>query len=228
MALIRVRDIVKEYPNRHGVTRVLDGVSFELDRGDILAVVGRSGCGKTTLLNLLGGLDSPTAGEVFFNGCSLGAFSEKELAKYRNEKVGYLFQSYLLQLRRTSVENVVLPLLLAGKGLRESLSVAHEALEQVGLGHIAKQRIAELSGGQKQRVALARAIVNKPVLLLADEPTGNLDTRTSLEIFELLLDYRTRHGATIVIVTHDPLVEKFRLPLMTLEEGKLVPHLGRV
>lgn len=228
MALIRVRDVVKEFPNRYGVTRVLDGVSFELERGDILAVVGRSGCGKTTLLNLLGGLDSPTAGEVFFNDCSLRGFSEKELAKYRNEKVGYLFQSYLLQLRRTSVENVVLPLLLAGKSLRDAFCLAHEALEQVGLAHIANQRVAELSGGQKQRVALARAIVNNPVLLLVDEPTGNLDTRTSLEIFELLLDYQSRRRATIVIVTHDPLVEKFRLPLMTLEEGRLVPHLGRV
>ncbi|MCX7626288.1 MAG: ABC transporter ATP-binding protein [Candidatus Sumerlaeaceae bacterium] len=228
MALIRVEEVVKEYIGLHGVTRVLDGVSLELEQGDVLAVVGKSGCGKTTLLNLLGGLDSPTAGKIFFDDCWLGCLSQTGLAKYRNEKVGYLFQSYLLQLRRTAAENVVLPLLLAGKPLRQSLRRAHEALEEVGLAHVANQRVAQLSGGQKQRVALARAIVNKPPLLLVDEPTGNLDTVTSLEIFELLLNYRSRCHATIVIVTHDPLVEKFKLPLMTLAEGKLVPHLGRV
>ncbi|MGB9691095.1 MAG: ABC transporter ATP-binding protein [Candidatus Sumerlaeaceae bacterium] len=228
MALIRAENLKKEYHTKTGMIRVLDGVELELDCGQILAIVGHSGCGKTTLLNLLGGLDTPTAGRVYFKGRALGDLDDTQLAAYRNKHVGYLFQSYLLQPRRRAVENVVLPLLLAGVSLREARKRATSALEEVGLDELAYALVAELSGGQCQRVALARAIVNQPEILLVDEPTGNLDTQTSLEIFELLLEYNRRRNATLVIVTHDPLVEKFHLPLATIEDGKLKPHTGRV
>lgn len=228
MAVIRAEKLVKEYITKSGVTRVLDGVELTLEQGEILAVVGHSGCGKTTLLNLLGGLDQPTAGSIYFKDVALGHLTDAELAAYRNKHVGYLFQSYLLQPRRRALENVLLPLLLAGVSLREARRRALQALEEVGLLEYAGAKVSELSGGQRQRVALARAIVNRPEILLVDEPTGNLDTRTSLEVFELLLNYNSREKATLVIVTHDPLVEKFRLPLATITEGKLVPHTGRV
>jgi len=226
VALIRAEKLVKEYRTSTGVTRVLDGVDLELEPGQILAIVGHSGCGKTTLLNLLGGLDQPTSGTLCFDGVALNQMSDRVLARLRNFHVGYLFQSWLLQAPRRVMDNVVLPLLVRGIPLRTAFGRAREALDEVGLGQYATMRAAELSGGQKQRVALARAIVNRPRLLLVDEPTGNLDTRTSLEIFELLIEYNRRHGATLVIVTHDPLVEKFHLPLATIRDGKLLPHAG--
>jgi ABC-type lipoprotein export system ATPase subunit len=228
VALIRAEKLVKEYRTSTGVNRVLDGVDLELEPGQILAIVGHSGCGKTTLLNLLGGLDQPTSGSLYFDGVALNQMSDRVLARLRNFHVGYLFQSWLLQARRRVVDNVVLPLLVRGIPLRTAFVRAREALDEVGLGQYATMRVAELSGGQKQRVALARAIANRPRLLLVDEPTGNLDTRTSLEIFELLLEYNRHHGATLVIVTHDPLVEKFHLPLATIRDGKLLPHAGGV
>jgi len=228
VALIEVVDVVKEYRTSVASTRVLDGANLKLERGEVLAVVGRSGCGKTTLLNLLGGLDKPSRGAVLFEGRPLHNFSEKELAAYRNSHVGHLFQSYHLQPRRRTIENVILPLLIAGIPLREARERGRDALREVGLGAYDRTFVAELSGGQKQRVALARAIVNRPRLLLVDEPTANLDTQTSLEIFELLIGYQQRYQATLVIVTHDPLVETFHLPRVTIIDGKIVHHTGAV
>ncbi len=228
MALVRAEQVVKEYRTPYGPNRVLDGVDLELAEGEILAIVGHSGCGKTTLLNLLGGLDEPTSGIVYFDGKPLPYGSDAELAHFRNQQVGYLFQSYLLQQRRTVRDNVALPLLVAGVPLREIFTRVEDALREVGLDEYLNVRVSQLSGGQKQRVALARAIINRPRLLLVDEPTGNLDTRTSLEIFELLLSYNRSHRTTLVIVTHDPLVEKFQLPLVTIQDGRLVAHVGRV
>jgi ABC-type lipoprotein export system ATPase subunit len=228
VAIIRTHGLVKEYSSSGGTTRVLDGINLTLEKGDVVAIVGHSGCGKTTLLNILGGLDRPTSGKLYYNDIPADEMNERELAVFRNKHIGYLFQSYLLQPRRSVSDNVVIPLLLAGVPLRVAFARVREALAEVGLADYANAPIGTLSGGQKQRVALARAIANRPEVLLVDEPTGNLDSRTSIEVFELLLNYNRTHNATVVIVTHDPLIEQFSIPLMTLENGKLVVHVGKV
>lgn len=222
MALICAEGITKEYETPTGTIRVLDGVDLVLEHGQVLAIVGHSGCGKTTLLNLLGGLDLPTSGRITFEGTRLDTMNDRELGLLRNRHIGFVFQSYLLQPWRSVLDNIALPLLVGGFGVRESFERARQVLEEVGLGGMGRHEVRQLSGGQKQRVALARAVANHPKLLLVDEPTGNLDPRSSLEVFELLLSYNRRHNTTLLIVTHDPLVEEFHLPLVTLVHGRLV------
>jgi predicted ABC-type transport system involved in lysophospholipase L1 biosynthesis ATPase subunit len=181
----------------------LRGVSLEIPRGQKVALLGKSGSGKSTLLNLLGGLDRPTSGSLHVGGRDLTRLSSNELARYRLATVGMIFQSFNLIPSRTALQNVELPMVFAGRSPRERRAAAQRALEAVGLGERLDHRPAELSGGEHQRVAIARALVNAPQLLLADEPTGNLDTATAADVIGLVLDYVREHGTTLVVVTHD-------------------------
>ncbi|AXA35344.1 ATP-binding protein of ABC transporter [Candidatus Sumerlaea chitinivorans] len=226
--MIEGRSVTKTYSSAQNSRPVLDNADFSIQAKDFIALVGRSGCGKTTLLNLIGALDVPTCGSILFEGTSLEGMSDEERSHFRNRHVGFIFQSFMLLPQRSACDNVLLPLVLAGASLSNARKRALEALEEVGLAHFAHAPAAKLSGGQQQRVAIARAIANRPKLILADEPTGNLDTDTSLEILELLAAYREAHGVTIVIVTHDPLIERFPIIKWTIHEGKIVPFVGKI
>lgn len=231
--LLSGRNVSRVFQTGSRVVRVLDNADFQFEAGSFTAVIGRSGAGKTTLLNLCGGVDRPDSGVIEFNGSHLEKLSDKELAHFRNQHVGFIFQSFFLRDSRTVLDNVMVPLLLGNRAVSECRKRACEAIEEVGLASMLNTRSGSLSGGQKQRVAIARAISNKPRLILADEPTGSLDTETSHEILELLSRYNRERGATIIVVTHDPMVEKLGVPMITVSDGKVLPvhpdvHLGDV
>jgi ABC-type lipoprotein export system ATPase subunit len=220
--LIEIADLEKVYGRPPAEVRVLNGVFLEVPEGARLAVLGKSGSGKSTLLNLLGGLDAPTAGRVEVGGRDLAAMTPNERADYRLSAVGMIFQSFHLVSSRTAVENVELPMYFAGRPNAERRRAALEALEAVGLGHRLRHRPAELSGGERQRVAIARALVNKPRLLLADEPTGNLDSITGGEVIELLMEHVKRTRATLILVTHDEeLARRAADRIVRMHDGKV-------
>jgi ABC-type lipoprotein export system ATPase subunit len=206
--------------------RVFDGINFELDKGDFVAVMGVSGVGKTTLLNLLGTLDRPTEGRIFIDGEDIFSGSEKEMAELRNRKIGFVFQFYHLLPEFTSLENVSFPLLIRGKGRSEAQARALEMLRDVSLEEKAHLKPGKLSGGEQQRVAIARALVNEPELLLADEPTGNLDWKTGRMILELIQKLHQRKGLSSIVVTHNEKVAQFCNKVYMMESGslKLLPH----
>jgi putative ABC transport system ATP-binding protein len=201
--------------------RALDGVDLVVERGDSVAIMGPSGSGKSTLLGLLGGLDRPTSGTLRFDGRDVTGLSEDELAAVRNRVVGFVFQSFQLLPRTPAVANVGLPLVYRGLGRAERRRLATDALTAVGLGHRLQHRPSQLSGGEQQRVAIARALVTEPAMLLADEPTGNLDSRSGDEVLELLARLHGERGVAVVAVTHDPgVAARFRRQV-TLHDGRL-------
>lgn len=200
--VIDVRGLRRSFKLGDEVVEALRGVDLQIGRGEYLAIVGPSGSGKSTLMNILGGLDTPTAGQYFLDGDEVQGLSDDELAETRNRKIGFVFQSFNLLARATAVENVALPLLYSGLSRSERREAALWALDRVGLSARTGHRPDQLSGGQRQRVAIARALVNRPVLLLADEPTGNLDQRTGAEIVNLFEELH-HDGVTVVLVTHD-------------------------
>jgi len=203
MALIDLRHIQKTYDLGLSKVPALRDIHFGIERGEFVAIVGQSGSGKSTLMNILGCLDVPTAGQYFLSGRDVSTLSDDELADVRNLEIGFVFQSFQLLPRASALENVELPLIYRGISKKERRERAIEVLELTGLADRMKHKPAELSGGQKQRVAIARALVTRPSLLLADEPTGNLDSKTGEEIVGLFLDLHAR-GNTIVLVTHEP------------------------
>lgn len=204
-----------------GVLRIFSGLHFELEAGDIAAVMGASGVGKTTLLNLLGALDRPTEGTVYLDGEDLFARDEMELARIRNRKIGFVFQFFHLLPEFTALENVSLPLMIGGLDRLEALKKGLDILREVFLEDKAHCRPAQLSGGEQQRVAIARALINEPKLLLADEPTGNLDWKTGELILRLLLDLHQRKGLSSILVTHNDKVAQFCRKLYVMERGEL-------
>jgi ABC-type lipoprotein export system ATPase subunit len=209
-SLLKAIDLGKDYPLPKGVLRVFEGINFELLEGDLVAIMGVSGVGKTTFLNLLGALDRPSEGKILFEGEDLLYFrSKKELAEMRNRKIGFVFQFYHLLPEFTSLENVALPLLIRGRERKEAEKKAHEILMEVSLEEKAHIRPAQLSGGEQQRVAIARALVNYPKLLLADEPTGNMDWKTGQMILELIKELHEKRGLSSVVVTHNEKVAQF-------------------
>jgi predicted ABC-type transport system involved in lysophospholipase L1 biosynthesis ATPase subunit len=200
---IEVRDVAKSYGTAAAPVHALRGVSLAVRGGERLALLGKSGSGKSTLLNLIGGLDRASAGAIEVHGRELGRLSRNQLARHRLETVGMIFQSFNLIPSRTAWQNVELPMVFAGRRPADRRTAARQALEAVGLGQRLNHRPSELSGGEHQRVAIARALVNRPSILLADEPTGNLDTATAGEVMELLLAHVARQGTTLILVTHD-------------------------
>jgi len=201
--------------------RALDGVSFHIDSGEYVAIVGQSGSGKSTCMNLIGCLDVPTTGEYYLDGQAVSDLSEDELARIRNRMIGFIFQQYNLLPKLSVLENTKLPLLYAGISEAEQLARALEALDRVGLSDKLKNRPSQLSGGQQQRVSIARALTGKPPLLLADEPTGALDSRTGIEVMEFIKELNTL-GNTIVLVTHDLSIAKQAARVIRLQDGKII------
>jgi predicted ABC-type transport system involved in lysophospholipase L1 biosynthesis ATPase subunit len=223
-ALIRTVDVVKSYVSASAPVHALRGVSLQIQRGERIALLGRSGSGKSTLLNVLGGLDVPTSGALRVAGLDLGRLSSRALARYRLATVGMIFQSFNLIPSRTARQNVELPMIFAGRTLYERRAAARRALEAVGLGERLDHRPAELSGGEHQRVAIARAMVNQPQVLLADEPTGNLDSATAGEVIDILMAHVREHGTTLIVVTHDEeLARGCADRILRLKDGQLVP-----
>jgi predicted ABC-type transport system involved in lysophospholipase L1 biosynthesis ATPase subunit len=225
--LVRTVNLEKTYGRPAAPVRALNGVSVDIRRGERVALLGRSGSGKSTLLNLLGGLDRPTAGSIEFAGQDLARLGAAGLARHRLTTVGMIFQSFNLIASRTALDNVALPLLFAGRSRRERLAAARRSLERVGLGDRLGHRPPELSGGEQQRVAVARALVNDPAVLLADEPTGNLDSATAADVLALIGDHVRAHGTTLVLVTHDEeLARRCTDRVLRLRDGRLVPPAG--
>jgi len=219
--LIIARDLDRTYRIGKRSLNVLRGVNLEVARGDFLALRGASGAGKSTLLHLLGGLDVPDAGEISFAGKNLAAFSAAKLAGFRNFKVGFVFQAYHLLPELTALENVCLPARIARVAVAEAAKRGRELLARVGLGERIEHRPYELSGGEQQRVAIARALINSPELLLADEPTGNLDSKTGGEIIELLKSLRAEKNTTLIIATHDARVAAHAERVIELVDGRI-------
>ena len=220
--LVVVRDVTKEFYRDKLTVPVLTNTNIEVHRGDYLALMGPSGSGKTTLLNLIAGLDRPTSGQVIVDGNNIANMSESELAQWRSQNIGFIFQLYNLIPVLTAFENVELPLLLTPLSKRERAEHVRTALEVVGLAERMDHYPRQLSGGQEQRVAIARAIVNDPLLLVADEPTGDLDAKSAREILELLGRLNDEFHKTIIMVTHDPHAAEKAKTLVHLEKGELV------
>ncbi|MDO6497132.1 lipoprotein-releasing ABC transporter ATP-binding protein LolD [Photobacterium sanguinicancri] len=221
-SLLVCHGLRKVYREAQMETEVLKGVGFSIESGELVGIVGSSGSGKSTLLHLLGALDEPTAGEVFFNGNNLGAMSTNKQAKLRNQEIGFVYQFHHLLSDFSALENVAMPLLIGGVAINEAKSRAEELLTMVGLSHRIEHRPSELSGGERQRVAIARALVNKPSLVLADEPTGNLDHKTALDIYDLMRRLNTDFGTAFLVVTHDKELAAKLDRCMHMQDGELV------
>ena len=218
--LVEMKQICKDFPVGKGVSHILKSVDLSVDEGDYLAIMGPSGSGKTTLMNILGYLDNQTSGEYLLDGVSYEASSDGRLAKVRNEQIGFVFQSFYLMPKLTARENVALPLLYAGVPKKERLARADEALTYVGLGDKLLSKPTTLSGGQCQRIAIARAVVTKPKLLLADEPTGALDTVTGAQIMRIFQDLNEQ-GTTIIMITHELAIATCANRIMYIRDGIL-------
>ena len=221
MPLMELRDVYKIYGHGESEVRALDGVSLRIERGELVAVMGPSGSGKSTCMNVLGCLDRPTAGAYLFRGVDVGTLSLDQLALLRRHYLGFVFQGFNLLARTSALENVELPLIYRGIRARERRERALRALADVGLGGRESHTPAELSGGQQQRVAIARAIVTEPSLLVADEPTGNLDTARTAEIMELLVTLNRTRQITVVLVTHEPDVAAYCTRVVTFRDGRV-------
>ncbi|MGA2029441.1 MAG: ABC transporter ATP-binding protein [Verrucomicrobiota bacterium] len=219
--LLRARALTKTYAMGKRTLEVLRSVNLDVARGEFLALRGASGAGKSTLLHLIGGLDSPNAGEIYFDGKNLATFSEGELTHFRNLRVGFVFQSYHLLPELTALENVCLPARVARVPATQAGAHGRELLERVGLENRFDHKPSELSGGEQQRVAIARALINEPELLLADEPTGNLDSHTGGEIIELLNNLRVEKRMTLVIATHDAKIAASAPKIIELVDGRI-------
>lgn len=220
MSLISVSDLKKQYIMGKTIVHALRSITLDIDRNEYVALMGPSGSGKSTLMNILGCLDTPTEGTYILNGQDVSRLTDDELAYIRNREIGFVFQTFNLLPRFTALENVALPLIYAGLSRSEREQQAREALEAVGLGDRLTHKPNELSGGQRQRVAVARALANKPSIILADEPTGNLDTKTSLEIMQLFNQIHEA-GNTVILVTHEPDIAEYAERIVYLRDGMI-------
>ena len=220
--LIEIQDIFKIYnEGKESEVRALDGVSLQIDRGEFVAIVGQSGSGKSTMMNVLGCLDIPTYGEYRLDGTDIGSLSDKQLARIRNREIGFIFQGYNLIQELDALENVTLPLIYQGINADDRYDMAMDALDRVGLSKRIKHKPTEMSGGQQQRVAIARAIATKPPIIMADEPTGALDSRTGRHVLEILRELY-RGGTTILLITHDDGIAATAKRVVRLSDGKII------
>jgi putative ABC transport system ATP-binding protein len=218
--MIELKDIVKTYHMGQIEIQALRGLSSRIEKGEMVAIMGPSGCGKSTLMNIMGCLDVPTSGSYSLDGVEVSQLSDSQLADVRNRKIGFVFQNFNLLPRTSAADNVELPLLYGNRG--NSRKLAQEALERVGMSHRAAHKPAELSGGEQQRVAIARALVNNPAIILADEPTGNLDSRSSLDIIAILEELNRQDGITVVVVTHEQEIADHTQRIIFLRDGQIV------
>ena len=213
--MIQIENLTKDF----GELKVLKGVSLEIKKGEIISIVGPSGAGKTTLLQLIGTLDKPTGGRILFNGEDVGRMSDSRLAMFRNRHIGFVFQFHQLLPEFTALENVIIPALIAGRKRKEAESAAMELLRIMGLEQRAQHKPSEMSGGENQRVAVARALINNPDVILADEPSGSLDSHNKEELHKLFFDLRDRYGQTFVIVTHDEALASYTDRTLHMVDG---------
>ena len=220
--MIQTEDLTKVYQMGDSDVRALDGASFTINKGEMVAIMGPSGSGKSTLMSIIGCLDVPSSGSYMLDGVSVENLSETELADVRGRKIGFVFQQFNLLARTSALENVMLPLTYAGVSGKDRHDRAMKALERVGLGERTHHAPNELSGGQQQRVAIARALVNDPAILLADEPTGALDSKTGVEIMDLFQSLHKDHGQTVILVTHDAYVARHTERIIKLSDGQIV------
>jgi putative ABC transport system ATP-binding protein len=223
--LIRLLGLTRQYRMGPSLVSAVDGVDLEIEPGEAVALVGPSGSGKSTLLNLIGGLDKPTSGEIWVDGENIARAQAKKLVEHRKRRIGFVFQSFNLLPHRTALENVEVPLMLSGMSRSQRRERARELLEKMGLGARTGHRPSQLSGGEQQRVAVARALANRPSILLADEPTGNLDSATGTEVMHLLRDLNAE-GLTLILVTHDSTVAEYASRIVRLRDGKVVETEG--
>lgn len=222
MTQIKFENVVKIYKFGDHELKVLDNISISIEKGEFVCIMGPSGSGKSTFMNIVGCLDTPTSGKYFFEGVDVSTFGLDELAEIRNKKIGFVFQQFNLLPRATALENVELPLIYAGISAKERKEKALETLLWVGLKEKANVYPRQLSGGQQQRVAIARALVNNPAIILADEPTGNLDSKSSMEIMEIFKRLNEEQGLTTIIVTHEPDIASFGRRQIRFLDGKIV------
>lgn len=218
---IELRDIKKEFVIGENIIKALDGINISISKGDFISISGRSGSGKSTLLNILAGLEKPTAGKITIDSNSIENMSERQSIRFRRENIGFIFQSYNLLPQYTALENVSLPLILKGIGQKERTEMAIEIMEKVGIETHMNHKPNEMSGGQQQRVGIARALITSPRIVLADEPTGNLDTKTSMEVMELLVKLFQEKGTTFLLVSHDKITQKYTKRTINLLDGKI-------
>jgi len=221
MSLIRLEKISRRYQMGSEIIHALREVSLEIHRGEYVAIMGPSGSGKSTMMNLIGCLDTPTSGRYDLNGVQVSEMDDNQLAEIRNKEIGFIFQTFNLLPRSDALRNVELPLIYCGVPADERRQIALDALKSVGLADRIHHKPNELSGGQRQRVAVARALVNKPSLLLADEPTGNLDSRTSIEVMEIFQRLNRERGITLVLVTHEPDIAQYAQRVVVFKDGKI-------
>ena len=221
-SIIETVDLVKEYPQGETALRVLKGINMKVEEGDFMAIMGPSGSGKSTLLNMIGALDKPTSGTVLIRGVDISTLNDNQLADLRSKEIGFIFQFFNLISRMKALDNVALPMAIAGVPRSERRERAAKLLEMVGLGERMHHRPTELSGGEQQRVAIARALVNNPAVVLCDEVTGNLDSGTGDDIMQLLRTLNNEEGKTFVLITHDPVVAQSTDRLVTLHDGEII------
>jgi putative ABC transport system ATP-binding protein len=218
--VITIQEMTKVYTMGEYKVRALNGVTLSIYEGEFLSIMGPSGSGKSTMMNMLGALDKPTSGTYLLDGTDVSNLSDDQLAEVRNRKIGFVFQSFNLLPRTAALQQVELPLIYSGR--RQRAEKAREALEMVGLGDRLDHKPSELSGGQQQRVAIARALVNEPAIILADEPTGNLDSKSGTEVMQIFQKLNRERGITVVFVTHDPWIARHTNRVVTLADGKIV------
>ena len=223
--IIKTENLTKDYETCTQVVRALKGINLSVEKGEFLSIMGPSGSGKTTLMNIIGCLDSPTDGSYYLNNKQVSKLDDDELAQIRNEEIGFVFQSFHLLARNTAFENVMLPLKYAGVNKEEATKRSNDVLDLVGLSSRSKHTPAELSGGQQQRVAIARALVNKPSILFADEPTGNLDSKTGQDVMKIFKDLN-ENGQTIILITHEDSVAKQSNRIITIMDGLIKSDLS--
>lgn len=219
--MIALEGVCLEHKTQHQSVVALDSVDLQVDEGELVALVGPSGSGKTSLLNLVGGLDRPSKGRVTVGGCDLAQMSDAELSVYRSSRVGFVFQAFHLHPARTAVQNASVPLYFSSKPMRDGLKRAYELLERLGLQGLEHRPVSALSGGQRQRVAVVRALVNRPAVLLADEPIGSLDAESARLVLDLFVELRSEEGLTALVATHDDLLTEHASRVASLTRGRL-------